>query len=71
MNNEQFKALAKSSADSYHQQKAFIKNVLSGKVDKCPQCQQKLFVYLLGESGQPGIFCQKKCTDIALDFGNI
>ena len=65
---KQFKALADSSAKSYHQQKAFIKKVLAGKVNSCPVCKQPLKVILEGKEQQSGIFCHKKCTDIALDI---
>ncbi len=70
MNLEQFKSLTKQSSKSYHQQKAFIQSVLSGKIDKCPQCKQKLLINMESEPEVSGIFCQQKCTDIALDFDN-
>ena len=65
---KQFKALTDSSAKSYHQQKAFIKRVLAGKVNSCPVCKQPLKVVLESKELQAGIFCHKKCTDIALDI---
>jgi len=68
MDLKQFKAISDRSAKSYHQQKAFIKKVLAGRIDTCPQCKQKLIVILPNESSESGIYCQKKCTDIALDF---
>jgi len=65
---KQFKSLTDSSAKSFHQQKAFIKKVLAGKLNNCPVCKQPLKVVLEGKDVQSGIYCHKKCTDIALDI---
>ena len=65
-----FAHLAKLSAKSYHQQKSFIKKVLAGQVTVCPECKQALTVNLNAEERQTGIYCDKKCTDIALDIAN-
>ena len=66
--HKSFAQLAKLSAKSYHQQKSFIKNVLNGKITHCPVCKQSLSVVLTGQDRQTGIYCAKKCTDIALDI---
>lgn len=65
---KQFKGLTDGSTKSYYQQKAFIKKVLEGKVESCPVCRQPLKVILEGKEASTGIYCHKKCTDIALDF---
>jgi len=65
---KKFKTLTDGSAKSYHQQKAFIKKVLAGKVSSCPVCKQPLKFVLENKETQTGIFCHKKCTDIALDI---
>jgi hypothetical protein len=70
MTSNTFAQIAKKSTKSYHQQKAFIKKVLVGKVSHCPVCKQVLTVKLTAEDGQTGIYCAKKCTDIALDIAN-
>lgn len=68
MKTSQFDALVKASSKSYHQQKNFIKNVLNGKVQQCPTCQQTLTIVLDNSTGSNGIYCIKKCTDISLEL---
>ncbi len=68
--NKTFAQIAKLSTKSYHQQKAFIKKVLVGKLTTCPECKQVLTVKLNPEEGQTGIYCKQKCTDIALDIAS-
>lgn len=61
------KAFNKKSADSFNQQKHFIKKVLIGKVLKCPKCQQQLQIQLPENKQQGHIACKKQCTDIIFE----
>ncbi|NQZ84068.1 MAG: hypothetical protein HRT52_24005 [Colwellia sp.] len=65
---KQFSELKKNSAKSFNDQKALIKKVMSGRLIKCKTCGQPLQLMLPENSSQPGIYCQKRCTDISLDF---
>ncbi len=64
----QFSELKKNSTKSFNDQKALIKKVMSGRKINCETCGQPLQLILPENSDQPGIYCQKKCTDINLDF---
>jgi hypothetical protein len=68
INIQQFKQLEKNSSQSYHQQKKFIKKVLSGQILNCEVCGQKLTIYLPEQHEISGIRCAKGCTNIELDF---
>lgn len=63
----QLKSFNKLTSDSFHQQKHFIKKVLSGRITQCPQCHQNLTINMSDTSVQSTIRCAKKCTDIELD----
>jgi len=65
---KQFSQLKKNSTKSFNDQKALIKKVMSGRKINCKICGQPLELILPESSDQPGIYCQKKCTDINLDF---
>jgi len=65
---KQFSELKKNSAKSFNNQKTLIKKVMSGRLIKCETCGQQLKLVLPEQSDKPGIFCQKGCTDISLDF---
>ena len=64
----QFKQLQKQSAKSFNDQKALIKKVMAGREMNCSTCSGLLQLVLPEHSEQPGIKCQKGCTDIQLDF---
>ncbi len=64
----QFNALKATSAKSFNQQKALIKQLMSGKKVRCAHCQQELILTLPEAEGSPGIHCDKGCTEISLDF---
>ncbi|GAA6205261.1 hypothetical protein [Thalassotalea sp. SU-HH00458] len=63
----QLKSFNKSTSDSFHQQKNFIKKVLAGRISQCPQCKQNLTINLSHLDEPSTIRCAKKCTDIELD----
>ncbi len=63
----QLSSFNKSTSQSFHQQKNFIKKVLNGKIHQCPVCKQALKINLTDGKEQSTICCQKKCTDIELD----
>jgi hypothetical protein len=63
----QFKLFNKLTSDSFHQQKNFIKKVLSGRITQCPECHQNLTINMSNTDEQSTICCAKKCTDIELD----
>lgn len=65
---KQFSELKKNSAKSFNEQKALIKKVMSGRIIKCEQCGTPIKLVLPEDKGVTGLFCEKGCTDIALDF---
>lgn len=66
----QFSALKKTSANSFNNQKALIKKVMAGRKINCEVCNSELFIVLPEDSGTPGLYCKKGCTDILLDFSD-
>jgi len=68
MDKADFASLEKSSASSFHQQKAMIKKLLLGKKVNCPQCGLPLTVFTPHGQQAPGVRCDKGCTNISLDF---
>lgn len=67
---KKFSALKKSSTASFNHQKSIIKKVMAGRSIQCEVCSEILFVILPENSGTPGVYCKKGCTDISLDFAN-
>lgn len=67
---KQFSTLKKNAAASFNQQKAIIKKVMAGRVVTCDSCGRELFIVLPENSGTPGVYCKKGCTDISLDFAD-
>jgi len=65
---KQFEALKKSSSASFNDQKSVIKKVMAGRRIPCKECGETLFVVLPEDTGTPGVYCKKGCTDISLDF---
>lgn len=63
----QLKSFNKITSDSFHQQKNFIKKVLSGRITQCPECGQILKINMSNTNEQSTIRCAKQCTDIELD----
>lgn len=63
-----FSALNKLTAKSFNDQKALIKKVMAGRIIMCTTCNKPLEVRLPSASDNPGVFCQKGCTNIELDF---
>lgn len=73
-----FKKISSLSAKSFNDQKAMIKKVLSGREMHCKTCKGILKFSLPAEAEQNGtdinepsrgsIYCEKGCTDLALDF---
>jgi hypothetical protein len=68
MDKNQFSALEKTSAKSFHDQKALIKKVMSGQQINCKQCGGVIQLILPEDKKPTGLYCQKGCTNIALDF---
>ena len=65
---KQFEQLKKSSARSFNDQKALIKKVMAGRQMKCETCGTAIRLVLPEDKGIAGIYCEKGCTDVALDF---
>ncbi|MDP7593650.1 MAG: hypothetical protein QF552_13330 [Litorilituus sp.] len=65
---KQFAHLQKRTKDSFFHQKKIIKQVMAGQTVLCSKCHQPLSLYTPETKGEPGIRCQKKCTDLQLDF---
>jgi hypothetical protein len=63
----QLKSFNKITSDSFHQQKNFIKKVLSGRITQCPDCGQTLKINMSNTNEQSTIRCANLCTDIELD----
>jgi hypothetical protein len=63
-----FDGLKKKSAKSFNEQKALIKKVMAGRAVACKTCGNTIKLVLPEQSESPGLFCNKGCTDIALDF---
>lgn len=68
INIQQFKELQKKSSHSYHQQKAMIKKVISGRPSYCPVCGGILALQLIENIEEKGIYCAQGCTKICLDI---
>jgi len=66
--NQLFTQLQKTSAESFHQQKRLIKQVLAGHKVLCPGCQQAITVKRDQQAQQLQLTCVKRCTDILLDL---
>jgi len=45
-----------------------IKKVMGGRVIQCDSCGTTIKLILPEQSETPGLYCDKGCTDIALDF---
>ena len=65
---KQFDQLKKTSAKSFNDQKALIKKVMAGRQIKCETCGTIIRLVVPEDKGSPGVFCDKGCTDISLDF---
>lgn len=63
-----FSKLNKLTAKSFNDQKATIKKVMAGRSIKCKTCSGVLKLVVPKEGNVPGIFCDKGCTNIELDF---
>lgn len=68
IDTKQFDTIKKTSAKSFNDQKALIKKVMAGRVIACDTCGTAIKLVLPEQSGSPGLYCNKGCTDIALDF---
>lgn len=68
MEEAQFNALKKMSAKSFNDQKALIKKVLAGREIKCTHCDTLIKAVLPEDKKTTGLYCDKGCTNIALDF---
>lgn len=68
INIEQFKALKKSSSDSYHQQKNMIKKIMLGQPVKCKTCNQSIKLTPANDEHLTLLTCPKGCTDIQLEI---
>lgn len=65
---KQFEQLKNASAKSFNDQKALIKKVMAGRQIKCKTCGTMLQLKVPEDKMTPGIFCEKGCTEIHLDF---
>ncbi len=63
-----FADLQKQSSKSFHQQKSLIKRLMAGKTILCDTCGKPLILNTPEQDKKTGIYCQKGCTDIELDF---
>jgi hypothetical protein len=63
-----FDELKKTSAKSFNAQKALIKKVTAGRVIQCDTCGTQIKLVLPEQSESPGLYCDKGCTNITLDF---
>jgi len=68
MNEQQFSRLKSVSAKSFNNQKALIKKVLAGRAINCQQCGTLIHAVLPKDNKVTGLYCDKGCTNIALDF---
>ncbi|SEL67752.1 hypothetical protein SAMN05216262_11736 [Colwellia chukchiensis] len=68
MDKQSFARLQGLSANSYNAQKSLIKNVLAGRQVTCQHCGTKIRVVLPADQQTTGLFCDKGCTNIELDF---
>lgn len=69
MNNPDFSAINRRSAQSYIEHKHLIKNLLAGRTVPCRHCGQPLQAQLpvAGSENAGYIRCAKGCTDIELE----
>ncbi len=70
---EKLFALQKQSKTSFASQRLLMKKVMAGQTVLCPTCQQPLYLLApehsdISKNENSGIYCQKGCTDIQLDF---
>tara|TARA_R110000744_G_scaffold147040_1_gene259981 strand:- start:481 stop:693 length:213 start_codon:yes stop_codon:yes gene_type:complete len=68
MDEQQFSRLKNVSAKSFNDQKALIKKVLAGRDINCQQCGTLIRAILPEDNKATGLYCEKGCTNIALDF---
>lgn len=65
---KKFDDLTKTTAKSFNDQKALIKKIMAGRTIPCKTCGTNIKLLLPEQSESPGLYCNKGCTDIALDF---
>jgi len=65
---KKFDDLTKTTAKSFNEQKALIKKIMAGRTIPCQTCGTTIKLVLPEQSESPGLYCNKGCTDIALDF---
>ena len=65
---KQFQQHKNTSAKSFNDQKALIKKVTAGRQIKCKTCGTMLRLKVPEDKTTSGIFCDKGCTSIHLDF---
>tara|TARA_R110000787_G_scaffold52412_3_gene123433 strand:+ start:703 stop:915 length:213 start_codon:yes stop_codon:yes gene_type:complete len=68
MDKQQFSRLKNVSAKSFNDQKALIKKVLAGRAINCQHCGTLIHAILPEDNKVTGLYCEKGCTNIALDF---
>jgi hypothetical protein len=71
MSDPDFSQVNKTAAKSFNVQKRLIRDLCMGKDVICPVCNKKLV--MIGPSTKPGgkppgIYCDKGCTKIELEF---
>lgn len=62
-----FSAINKTTAKSFNEQRNLIKRIGKGATVLCVNCQQPLTLSVSSD-GQPGVSCQKGCTEIGLEI---
>jgi len=65
---KKFNDIKNKSAKSFNEQKTLIKKVMSGRKVQCKKCGGNINLVLPQESDSPGLYCNKGCTNIILDF---
>ena len=65
---KQFDEIKKTSARSFNDQKALIKKIMAGRVIPCDSCGTTIKRVLPEQSETPGVYCDKGCTSIELEF---
>lgn len=63
-----FSKLNKHFANSFNQQKALLKKLMSGKEVKCDTCQGIIRLEMDATQGIGIARCEKGCTDIELNI---
>ena len=67
MTKMDFSAINKTTAKSFNEQRNLIKRIGKGETVLCSTCQQPLTLSV-SSKGEPGVSCQKGCTDISLEI---